>query len=120
MNSSRTLSLLVLLVPGLALLAAPAPAAPVTPTLVAVRAAHHPGFDRVVFVFRGGLAASRRVGYVRTLLGGGSGSADPGGRPGRAPGQPVPGSGTRRRRRRHRRDPAGVHDARRRDRRPGR
>src|SRR4051794_39879821 len=74
MKSSRTLSLHVLLVPGLALLAAPAPAAPVTPTLVAIRAAHHPGFDRVVFVFRGGLPASRRVGYVRRLLGDGSGS----------------------------------------------
>ena len=48
---------LLLLVPALlapALAADPAPAAPV-PTLVGIRAAHHPGFDRVVFEFRGGL-----------------------------------------------------------------
>src|SRR4051794_4239737 len=85
MKSSRTLSLHVLLVPGLALLAAPAPAAPVTPTLVAIRAAHHPGFDRVVFVFRGGLPASRRGGYVRRLLGDGSGPPIPAARRGVLP-----------------------------------
>jgi hypothetical protein len=50
----------------------PAPAAPV-PTLVGVRAAHHPGFDRVVFEFRGGLPATRRARYVDRLLGDASG-----------------------------------------------
>lgn len=59
---------------GLVPVAAPAsaPAAPV-PTLVGIRAAHHPGFDRVVFDFQGGLPASRRVRYVDRLLGSGSG-----------------------------------------------
>src|SRR4051794_27837643 len=83
MKTSRTLSLLLLLVPCLLMLAPPAPAAPATPTLVAIRAAHHPGFDRVVFVFRGGLPASRRVGYVRTLV------ADPSGLPVRVAGRAV-------------------------------
>jgi hypothetical protein len=67
--------LLVLLVPALlvpAFAAGPAPAAPV-PTLVAIRAAHHPGFDRVVFEFRGGLPATRRTKYVDRLLGDASG-----------------------------------------------
>jgi hypothetical protein len=44
-----------------------------TPTLVAIRAAHHPGFDRIVFEFDGGLPSDRDVRYVDTLLGDGSG-----------------------------------------------
>ena len=60
----------VLLLPALA--AGPAPAAPV-PTLVGIRAAHHPGFDRVVFEFRGGLPTTRRAAYVDRLLGDASG-----------------------------------------------
>jgi hypothetical protein len=65
-----------LLVAGLALAVAAAPAlaadtpsgaqAPEIPELVAVRAAHHPGFDRVVFEFRGSLP-SHSVGYVSSL-----------------------------------------------------
>ncbi len=47
--------------------------APRTPTLVDVRAAHHPGFDRIVFEFAGGLPRSRQVGYVRELIADGSG-----------------------------------------------
>jgi hypothetical protein len=47
--------------------------APATPTLVAIRAAHHPGLDRVVFDFAGGLPASRQVTYVNQLIGDGSG-----------------------------------------------
>jgi hypothetical protein len=35
--------------------------APATPTLVGIRAAHHPGLDRVVFDFAGGLPANRQV-----------------------------------------------------------
>jgi hypothetical protein len=76
MRTSRTLFLSLLLVAASALaVVAPgaAPAATPTPTLVAIRAGHHPGFDRVVFVFRGGLPTTRHVGYVRTLLGDGSG-----------------------------------------------
>ncbi|HZD68842.1 MAG TPA: hypothetical protein VFA45_07975 [Actinomycetes bacterium] len=73
-----------LIVAGLALAFAPAPAmaapaspqptaqAPRIPELVAVRAAHHPGFDRVVFEFRGSLP-SHRVGYVGSLVQDGSG-----------------------------------------------
>lgn len=57
-------------------LAAPARAggAPSQPTLVAVRAAHHPGFDRVVFEFRGGLPAGHRARYVDRLIADGSGN----------------------------------------------
>ena len=42
-------------------------------TVVAVRAAQHPGFDRLVFQFRGGLPVRREVRYVPRVLGGGSG-----------------------------------------------
>jgi hypothetical protein len=44
-----------------------------TPTLVAVRAAHHPGFDRIVFEFRGGLPSRHSVRYVDRLVGDASG-----------------------------------------------
>lgn len=52
---------------------ASAPAAPTTPTLVGIRVGHHPGFDRVVFDFDGGLPSETRVGYVDELVGDGSG-----------------------------------------------
>jgi hypothetical protein len=58
---------------GLALAAAPA-GAQSAPTLVAVRAAHHNGFDRVTFEFRGGLP-SHQVAYVDRL------TADPSDQP---------------------------------------
>ena len=45
------------------------------PTLVGVRAAHHPGYDRVVFDFAGGLPSTRSVRYVSQLI------ADPSGLP---------------------------------------
>ncbi|MCY4725633.1 hypothetical protein NYO98_05020 [Nocardioides sp. STR2] len=48
-------------------------AAPPTPVLVAVRAAHRDGLDRVVFEFRGGLPATRQVDYVDRLFADGSG-----------------------------------------------
>lgn len=48
-------------------------AAPPTPVLVTVRAAHRGDVDRVVFEFRGGLPAKRQVGYVDRLLADGSG-----------------------------------------------
>ncbi|MCW2819939.1 MAG: hypothetical protein JWR42_2726 [Marmoricola sp.] len=51
---------------------ATAAAATQPPRLVAVRAAHHPGFDRVVFEFSGGLPGARAA-YVRTLTGDASG-----------------------------------------------
>lgn len=53
-----------------------------TPRLVAVRAAGHPGFDRVVFEFRGGAPTGRLVRYVATLNQDGSGFRIP--VPGRA------------------------------------
>lgn len=68
-----------LLVAGLGLLSgllappAPAAAAPTTPQLVAVRAASHPGFDRVVLEFSGGLPSVRRASYVDELRADGSG-----------------------------------------------
>lgn len=46
-------------------------------TLVAIRAAHHPDYDRVVFEFAGALPAERSVGYVPQVI------QDP-------TGQPVP------------------------------
>lgn len=58
-------------------------AAPLTPTLVGVRAAHHPGFDRVVFEFRGGLPQDRSATYVNTLI------ADPKGTPVRIAGRAI-------------------------------
>ena len=56
-----------------ALTASGAPAAPAVPTLVGIRAAHHPGFDRIVFEFDGGTPANVRTRYVDTLLADGSG-----------------------------------------------
>lgn len=77
MRISRLLSLLIsvlLVVPVLATAGATATSSAATvPTLVKIRAAHHPGFDRIVFVFDGGLPASRQVRYVDQLLGDGSG-----------------------------------------------
>ena len=76
------LSSLVALVLAVPLVLAPGPAssgaerassAPTTPVLVAVRAAHRDGVDRVVFEFRGGLPATRQVGYVDRLFADGSG-----------------------------------------------
>ncbi|MGZ4469831.1 MAG: AMIN-like domain-containing (lipo)protein [Nocardioidaceae bacterium] len=74
----KTVRLLALsLAAGLVALAATpgsAPAAaPTNPTLTGIRAAHHPGFDRIVFQFTGGLPASRRARYVDQLIGDGSG-----------------------------------------------
>lgn len=43
------------------------------PTLVAIRAAHHAGFDRVVFEFSGPLPQRRDVRYVPQLIADGSG-----------------------------------------------
>src|SRR6266568_1499486 len=41
--------------------------APVIPTLVAVRTAHHPGFDRITFEFSGP-RPGHRIGYVAQLV----------------------------------------------------
>jgi hypothetical protein len=48
-------------------------APPAVPTLIGIRAAHHPTFDRIVFDFRGGLPASHTAGYVPQLIGDPSG-----------------------------------------------
>lgn len=55
---------------------APAQAA-TAPVLVAVRAAHHRTFDRVVFQFRGGLPAGHRARYVHRLVADASGNPVP-------------------------------------------
>src|ERR671926_500533 len=47
------------------------------PTLVAIRAAHHAGFDRVVFEFSGPLPQRRDVRYVPQLIADGSGQPVP-------------------------------------------
>lgn len=44
------------------------------PVLTQIRAAHHPGYDRLVFQFRGGLPGSRSVRYVSRII------ADPSGK----------------------------------------
>jgi hypothetical protein len=72
MRLVRTLVVTSLAALLLALAAAPA-GAQSTPTLVAVRAGRHAGFDRVVFEFRGGDVPSHRVGYVDRLVQDGSG-----------------------------------------------
>lgn len=45
-----------------------------TPTLVGVRAAHHAGFDEVVFQFRGGTPPHARLRYVHHVTADGSGA----------------------------------------------
>lgn len=76
------MSWLVALVLAAPLVLAPGPAssgtarassAPPTPVLVGVRAAHRGDVDRIVFEFRGGLPATRQVGYVDRLFADGSG-----------------------------------------------
>ncbi len=55
--------------------AAPAPAPTrVTPVITQVTAAHHPGYDRLVFTFRGGVPAAHTVRYVNRVI------ADPSGK----------------------------------------
>jgi hypothetical protein len=71
MRLVRTLVVTSLVTVVLALAAAPA-GAQSTPTLVDVRVGRHPGFDRVVFEFRGGLP-DHRVSYVDQLVEDGSG-----------------------------------------------
>lgn len=48
-----------------------------TPTLVGIRAAHHPTYDRIVFDFRGGLPENVDVEYVPQLIADGSGAPVP-------------------------------------------
>jgi hypothetical protein len=62
-----------LLAVGTVALAGPASAHVTTPTLVGIRAAHHPTYDRIVFDFQGGLPARVRVEYVPELIADGSG-----------------------------------------------
>jgi len=71
MRLVRTLVVTSLVTVVLALAAAPA-GAQSTPTLVDVRVGRHPGFDRVVFEFRGGLP-DHRISYVDQLVEDGSG-----------------------------------------------
>ena len=71
MRLVRTLVVTSLVTVVLALAAAPA-GAQSTPTLVDVRVGRHPGFDRVVFEFRGGLP-DHRISYVDQLVEDGTG-----------------------------------------------
>jgi hypothetical protein len=72
MRLVRTLAVSSLAAVVLALAAAPA-GAQEAPTLVSVRTGSHPGFDRVVFEFRGAVP-EHRVGYVDQLVQDGSGN----------------------------------------------
>ena len=71
MRLVRTLVVTSLVAVVLALAAAPA-GAQSAPTLVGVRAGRHPGFDRVVFEFRGAVP-EHRIDYVDQLVQDGSG-----------------------------------------------
>lgn len=73
MRIVRLLLISVLAVVLLPAFAGSAPAAPAVPTLVGIRAAHHPGFDRVVFDFDGGVPADVRARYVDRLIADASG-----------------------------------------------
>lgn len=75
MRRLRIIPLVLLVLAGLlgATLPASATAAPTIPTLVDIRAAHHPGFDRVVFDFDGPLPSTRTVRYVPQVIQDGSG-----------------------------------------------
>jgi len=55
--------------------AAPPRPAPVTPVLTGVTAAHHPGYDRLVFTFQGSVPSQHTVRYVSQV------TADPSGLP---------------------------------------
>jgi hypothetical protein len=72
MRLVRTLVVTTLAAVVLALAAAPA-GAQSAPTLVDVRAGRHPGFDRVVFEFRGAVP-EHRIAYVDQLVQDGSGN----------------------------------------------
>jgi hypothetical protein len=63
--------------------ASPAATTASTPQLVDIRAAHHPGHDRVVFQFAGPLPSRRYVRYVDRLIG------DPSGLPVRIAGRAI-------------------------------
>jgi hypothetical protein len=63
--------------------ASPAATTASTPQLVDIRAAHHPGYDRVVFQFAGPLPSRRYVRYVDRLIG------DPSGLPVRIAGRAI-------------------------------
>jgi hypothetical protein len=52
---------------------AAAAAAPAAPTLTQVSAAHHAGYDELVFQFRGGVPAKYSAGYVSQVIGDASG-----------------------------------------------
>ncbi len=74
MKILRFLSLLLLtglVIPAVSPTSAPAAQAPTR--VVAIRAAHHPGFDRVVFEFSRRLPSSVRVRYVDEVIGDPSG-----------------------------------------------
>lgn len=58
---------------GLAVPAAPVMASTTVPTLTAIRASHHPGYDRLVFEFRGSVPAQHTVRYVAKVIGDPSG-----------------------------------------------
>jgi hypothetical protein len=58
---------------GLGVSGTAAGAAPVVPTLTAIRAAHHPGFDRLVFRFAGPLPERTTARWVDRVVGDASG-----------------------------------------------
>jgi hypothetical protein len=85
MKGSRAIAAVLmagLLAVGTVGLAGPVSAQDTAPTLVGIRAAHHPTYDRIVFDFHGGLPESVRAEYVPQLIADGSGAPVP--IPGRA------------------------------------
>ena len=81
MNHRRIVATALAVTGFCGLLSAPALAAigtsPAPPTLTSIRAAHHRGFDRLVFQFTGGLPAKRTVKYVPKVIADASGKVVP-------------------------------------------
>lgn len=76
-NGARRVFAAVAVVAAIAAPTVAATPAFATPRVVAITAASHPGFDRVVFRFTGGLPASREGLYVPQLIEDGSGNVKP-------------------------------------------
>jgi hypothetical protein len=66
-TATAAVALILAATPALAASSSTATQAPTIPLLVDVRTAHHPGFDRITFEFRGP-RPSHRIGYVSQLV----------------------------------------------------
>src|SRR5947209_9118074 len=74
---SLLLAIVLLLPTGISVASDTATPISPAPVLVSIRAAHHPGFDRVVFDFAGALPSRRDAHYVNRLVADPSGASIP-------------------------------------------